>query len=50
VPEEDPRPRDVLARKHDDDVIEHALPDQAERLEEQEQQAEPESWEAPDAG
>jgi hypothetical protein len=54
VPEEDPRPRDVLAHKPDEpdgpDVIEHALPDQVERLEEQEQQAEPESWEAPDAG
>jgi hypothetical protein len=40
VPEEDPRPRDVVA----DDTT----PDEAERL--QEQVPEPESVEAPDAG
>jgi hypothetical protein len=40
VPEEDPRPRDVVA--------DEATPEEAEEL--QEQQPEPESWEQPDAG
>jgi len=48
TPSEDPQPRDI--------ALEQATPEQVEeleeqtRFEEQEQQAEPESWEAPDAG